>query len=109
MVRKRKSFCSFPTWNLYSVPGFKPVSSQRKTFRPGSGYGLVTALAVCHSLPSRGATWTLLDDESAPTHWMVIVVVGSCCHVRNSDASGSLLTCGGAAAFFSALAFFSWA
>src|SRR5262245_42205576 len=109
IVRKRWSVVSGPIWNLYSVPGVRPVSSQRWTLNSVSGNGLVIVLRVVQSPPATGAT-RISAAESVPTHWTVIVVVGSCCQVRNREASGSLLTDGGAAlAALSFGAVFSWA
>src|SRR5882724_5825290 len=94
IVRKRRSFSSLPIWNLYSAPGVRPVSSQRWTLRSVLVNGLVLVLAVFQSLALSIAK-RMSAADSLPTHWMVIVVVGSCCQVRNSEASGSLLTGGG--------------
>src|SRR2546421_10644967 len=112
IVRKRSSLSSLPIWNLYSVPGVRPLSSQRWTLSSVSGNGLVVVFAVRQSPAAVGAT-RISAAESVPTHCTVIVVVGSCCQVRNSEASGSLLTTGGALGALSfalsLAAFFSWA
>src|SRR5947209_20046215 len=110
IVRKRYSVFAGPIWNLYSVPGVRPVSSQRWTLRSVLVYGFVTIFFVCQvSLASGVQRMDASAAASVPTHCTVIVVVGSCCQVRNSESSGLLLTSGSLAALAALpLAAFSW-
>src|SRR5262249_33723032 len=90
MVRNRYAGDTRPIRNWYSVPGVRPVSSARYTFRSvgGKGFDWVRTTAhaggATHSLFPGAANDTSLFDASqpAPTHWTVMVVVGSRCQVR---------------------------
>src|SRR5579872_3295826 len=108
MVRKRYVGEPLPTWNWYSVPGFKAVSSLRYTLKSVFGYGFVLVLPTCQTGLATAVFSAALSvayrmdvsaDVSGPTHCTVIVVVGSLCHDRNSVSRANCPSAGFAVSF----------